>query len=333
MSSETYYSPELTAQMAAQIVHECDEIINRSIEQKKSIMHISNIKITNITSTTIASDQVWDNIKGMTLQGKVSTDMEINHIATQSKGQVIDDSKLLRSDLKSVEKMLVECLPRTQNERKEKEKFLEMMYSCREVDLPLYTQIQEFCEKQLIIDDAQREIIAIYFSLLEILNKKKDAKSIEEMSHMIPEMRKEYEVYSKEKYIRDTIKEVFQMYGYEFSHTAEMTKEERVECVVSGIKNAKCYVTHTEDGFLFESVGIIRHGRTLSNDEKKQILSDEYKICSLNSQIEEELKRRGIVCHKAYDMEPSMEILKVEEIAGSSQTRYSTSGETVGALE
>lgn len=287
-------------------------------------MRMEKVEIKKVEAEVAHTNEYWKAIAGMVSFGNISINQKISQEIVNSKGDIIDDSKLLMSESEKLEERLTVCIPRTVSERKIKANLLTKFYEGKQDVSSLSTEITNFCDAQIDLDDEQKDVVMQYFVLLELLGKRQEHFSIEEMKKAINDLRQAFVNRKQAKYLNDNITEVFRKFGYNIENIIDWQHAGKIEVEVEGVKHAKCYVTYADGGFLLESVGIVSRGRSVSNDEQKSMLNDQYKLCSLSSQIEQEALKRGINCRKIYNIVPKLENMKYELQANIVQKHLSS---------
>lgn len=321
MSSETYYSPRLSAERATAIIAECNSMISKTMSRREFV-DVSKLDIAPVVAKEVQFKGIWQEKDNASFEQRVEQVTNISYVKSNFRGRIIDDSCLLKGRLSAVQERLSRCIPRTAAEQQKKTSLMADLYGEKQDNGATLTKVEAFIEEQSIISDEQQQIIDKYFALLELIGYPQEKFSIEEMRSDIERLYDIFVQQEERKYIRGSIYEVFERHGYHIDD-AKWMEEVPCDIKISNLRNAQCRITSTGDDFLLESYGVINHAGAVSAEDRKCMLRDERHICEANLGIEEELEERGIQFTKMYSVEPSEENLVFEQMAVSKGSKAS----------
>ncbi len=326
MSSETFYSPELTLEKSQEVIDECNKIIAEAVAEKLRIISLAEIKNHKYVPESINNQTEWENVGGSYFSGEIKRPINVKGDVKYEKRATINDSNLVKHDVSEYESRLSSCIPRTNEDLLEKRRLLNRLYS-EDVNIGarLKREIGNFCDTQEQLSDIEKETIARYKVLQTLVKCKNDTVTVEEMKNNIPELENKYFEVSKKKYIDRVVSEVFQKLGYQFID--DDTKYENA-CMVlpnGGKIPVNCYLSGVGNGFLLESIAITNCSIDLSNDDKNEVIAEQKEICKKNKIIEELCLEQGIVLKKFNEVIPTKENVVYKNI-NTARRRHNSIG-------
>lgn len=311
MSSETFYSPELTIQKSNEIISECNKIIEASVAEKRRLNNIARISRRNYNPEMLEKQNEWKQVGG-TLYGKIdSNDFNVNASQTEEISTKINDSMIINQNTDELVTFVSDCIPKTNRDFLEKERLLNRYYSLGEkVDARLKVDIVKFCNQQKVLSADEEEIIDRYFVLKSLSELPLVAKSVEEMPEIIIKLEKAYKEKKQKDYISKVLFEVLERVGYKIiSGEAEMQDANMV--LPSGGKvPVNCYFSALNNGFLLESLAVVKASASISNDDRENIVARQNEICAKNNIIEQLCLEQGVICKKISMAIPDKESIR-----------------------
>ena len=285
-----------------------------NVEKQKKYNEFSKVVKTNVSKNTTFKEISFGE-KTEKLEKNISYDVYLKEAS-----EICDNENIPENEKESLKEFIRVFEDGTASEKEiNKTEFL--IYRDR-----IKRIIEEFNELYLVYVAEQVSLSKIVDKRLIIKNKNQFA-SLEDLKKEIETIREKAEVEDEQKYIREQIDEVMELFGYNMCKSVIFDARQKGTHYICEEQNGDTAIhIHVSDNkqIMMEIVGLedveqngdldinatINGSEQLNDYQKQHLLDRQGRFCIIHPRMVDELKKRGVILRTKIHREPSIEFCK-----------------------
>lgn len=335
MSSEIYYSPEVIARRREELYNNWINELRNNIQELQKQLEIRKVQLESLTKKIDVKvevqkqESVQQQLEEWVYQEReYHESMPVFEKAYDKvKVEAIDFSDFFTEDIVRYTRLdLEEFNVRTKAQLMKKRALLTKLDDVHYGEREVHQMIDDFFGQCGVLSQEEKEEIMEYHMMLQELQMSENEKCYEDIVQDIYLVRRNYFAKKEKQYIHEQLVRVLHeegiLYEGEWKEDGIIKNEFMID------KTGDALLQVTENGskrIMFEYVGVEDGIQSLSDEDKKRIVSKGKELCKkVNRVVERLYKEYGIQMEINYIQEPTLESIKTvqkKQINGRKQSR------------